>query len=705
MRYLRTTLLKYTRRTGVQRGALFVLVYSMISAVLVYNLVPEAILLEVGQASPGYIGAPRQVEDRYTTQLLRQDAASAVAEVYEQNPNVYSQVLQEQQAVLALFVEVGNSDLSSEEKIEAVRSQLPWELSTEAMTAGLSLEETLAEQMYAELALAMDGVYRLGIKLDGLENARRTVATTLSTSSLRVQYRILMIELVESTMRHNMSLNEAATRRLRQEAEARVSPVIVQKTQKIIGQGEIATEREIMLLQDLGLLRSGMDWRVLAGSLLFALLCLAVPALYLYFINPTVYGNNSMVNLLGTVFIGGIVFVWAGSLVSGYLLPIAAFSILLTVLIDARVGLLAGVSLGLISAGLVGFELRFILVAFLGTAAGVYAVSHKGNRAGLVWAGLIVGLVNALAILSIGLLFGGTGSEMLRDTLLGLGGGVTSSILAIGSLPFLENAFGMTSGIKLMELSNPHQPLLKRLLVEAPGTYHHSIIVANLAEAACEQVGADALRARVAAYYHDVGKLSRPYFFIENQTMMENPHDNYPPNLSALIITSHVKDGVKLVKEHGLPEIIVDIVREHHGTSLVHYFYNKALNNGETKEADFAYEGPRPRSKESAIVMLADIVEAAVRSINSPSPSKIEERVRSLIKDKLYEGQLDESDLTLRDLNDIGTAFVRHLSGIFHQRIEYPQPRGGVNQSAGAMERSSGQNSPSFPAGTAAKSN
>jgi len=350
----------------------------------------------------------------------------------------------------------------------------------------------------------------------------------------------------------------------------------------------------MQLLQDLGLLRSGMDCKIFSGSMLFALLCLGIPALYLYFLSPKVYTNSSKVNLLGTVLLSGLIFVWAGALVSGYLIPVAAVGILLTVLIDARVGLVTGMALAIMSGGLLGFEFRFILVAMLGTAAAVYAVSHKGNRASLVWAGVIVGAVNVMAILTIGLLFGNSAREVFTDTLIGFGGGVTASILAIGTLPFLESAFGMTSAIKLMELSNPHQELLKRLLVEAPGTYHHSIIVANLAEAACEQVGADALLARVGAYYHDVGKLTRPYFFIENQTMMENPHDNYPPNLSALIITSHVKDGVKLANEHGVPHPIVEIIGEHHGTSVVHYFHKKALEAGDVNEADFMYEGPRP---------------------------------------------------------------------------------------------------------------
>lgn len=674
MRTLRAVIARLTRRTGVKRGVLFVLVFSVCAAILTINLIPESVALEIGQASPRYIGAPRQIEDRYTTQVLRQEAVNSVPEVFEQNANVYPQVLREQEEVLAMFLQVAMlADLSDAEKLEILALELPYEFSEVALEAALTIDEVVLEQMQAEMALALDGIYRLGIKLDGLDNARQSVTALLNSSSLRVSYRILMVELARSTMRHNMTPNEAATRRLKQEAESRVSPVIVQKTQKIIGQGEIATEREITLLQDLGLLQQGMDYKLILGGVLYAFLCLMLPAMYMYFLGREVYNDDHSAALVGVVLMGGMLFAWAGSLLSGYIIPVAAVGILLTALIDARIGLLGGFSLAMMAAGMVGFEFRFVIIALLGTAAAVYAVTSKGNRAGLVLAGVIVGIINLAAVGAFGLLFGATAAELITDGALALAGGLTASILAIGSLSFLENSFALTSTVKLIELANPQQELLKRLLVEAPGTYHHSIIVANLAEAAAEQVGADALRARVGAYYHDVGKMTRPYFFIENQIMMDNPHDNYPPNLSAAIIIAHVKDGVKLAQKHKIPPTIVDIIREHHGSSKVHYFYNRALAAGEVNEADYMYEGPRPHSKESAIVMLADIVEAAVRAIDAPTAAKIAERVRKVIRDKLYEGQLDKSDLTMRDLEDIGDAFIRHLSGIFHQRIEYPQ--------------------------------
>ena len=310
---------------------------------------------------------------------------------------------------------------------------------------------------------------------------------------------------------------------------------------------------------------------------------------------------------------------------------------------------------------------------------GAFSVSRMHRRFDLVRAGALVAASTCLAAIGFGLLHGAGLSALLGNALRATAGGVFSAIIGFGVVPFLERPFGIASTVKMLELSNPNHPLLKRLLVEAPGTYNHSIIVANLSEAAAEAIGANGLLARVGSYFHDIGKLKRPYFFIENQFMMDNPHDKYPPSLSTLVITSHVKDGVELAREHKLPEVVVDIIMQHHGTTLVNYFYHKAKEDGDVDEGDFRYPGPTPQSKEAAIVMIADAVEAAVRSLAQPTPSRIDGMVRKLIKDRLNDGQLDECNITLQELDSVGTAFVHILSGIFHKRIEYPDERGKAN--------------------------
>lgn len=271
-------------------------------------------------------------------------------------------------------------------------------------------------------------------------------------------------------------------------------------------------------------------------------------------------------------------------------------------------------------------------------------------------------------------------SNNLKENLIQTGytliGVVLSGILAVGLLPFFESIFDVVTNIKLLELSNPNQPLMKKLIMEAPGTYHHSMMVANLAEAAAELVGGNPVIARVGAYYHDIGKTKRPYFFGENQIGRDNPHDKITPNLSTLIILSHTKDGLEMAKEQKIPKIIQDIIVQHHGTTLVKYFYFKAKkeaeNPDEIKEEDFRYPGPIPNTKESGILMLADSVEASVRSITDPTKGKIEEMVNNIINDKLNNRQLVDCDLTLKDVEIIRKSFLKTLDGIYHHRIEYP---------------------------------
>lgn len=298
------------------------------------------------------------------------------------------------------------------------------------------------------------------------------------------------------------------------------------------------------------------------------------------------------------------------------------------------------------------------------------------QRNDILYSSIYIAAFNMIITFSMGTLISNNILDVIKKTGYAGAGSVLAAILTIGFLPLFESMFDIVTVIKLLELSNPNNPLMRKLLMEAPGTYHHSVLVANLAELAAEAVGGNPVLARIAAYYHDVGKTKRPYFFKENQTGKENPHDKISPNLSTLIITSHVKDGLEMAKENNLPKVIQDIIQQHHGTTLVKYFYYTAKNNAENpeeiKEEDFRYMGPIPQFKESGIIMLADGVEAAVRSIPDPTKGKIEEMVNNIIKDKLNTGQLDDCDLTLKDLDKIRESFLKSLNGIYHQRIEYP---------------------------------
>jgi hypothetical protein len=477
-----------------------------------------------------------------------------------------------------------------------------------------------------------------------------------------------------------MLFDAQETGRRRQEAMSAVAPVTILRGQIIVRRGDVLTAHQIALLQDFGMLRARLDPRAIAGSVLLAGLLVSATVVYLRFYQEDTYRNPRHLILLAVVVTFVLLVAQAVRPITGCLAPVAAGTMLIASLLNGRLALFAGVIMSLAVGLICGGELRIALVAMASGMAGVYGLKLVGQRSDLTRAGLIAGASGAFTVFAFALLSGVPLStpEVWREMGFAVLGGVASAVLTIGTLPFYESAFGVLTAVRLLELANPNRPLLRRLLVEAPGTYHHSVVVGNLAEAAAETVDGDGLLARVGAYYHDIGKVTRPYFFIENQIARDNPHDKISPSLSTLIITSHVKDGVALAEEARVPSQVVAFIRSHHGRSLISYFYSRAAENGlgdKLEEADFRYDGPLPQTREEAIVMLADSTEAAVRAMTDPSPARIETLVRRIIRDKLVDGQLEKCDLTLKDLDRVGETFVRVLLGIFHARIAYPQQR------------------------------
>jgi cyclic-di-AMP phosphodiesterase PgpH len=288
-----------------------------------------------------------------------------------------------------------------------------------------------------------------------------------------------------------------------------------------------------------------------------------------------------------------------------------------------------------------------------------------------------VGLAQFIAICGLGLLGLLEPDVFLREGMWGLASGILSSAIVMIILPVFEFLFEITTDITLLELSDLNRPLLRRMVLEAPGTYHHSLMVGNLAEAASDAIGANSLLARVGAYYHDIGKIEKSEYFSENETECKSHHEGLTPSMSALIITSHVKDGVEIAKKYKLNRTITDFIAQHHGTGLIYYFYQRALekvdDDDALKEEGFRYPGPKPQTKEAAIVLLADSVEAASRALDDPTPARIESLVQKIINNKFIDSQLDECELTLKDMHKISKSFVRILTGTFHTRVEYPE--------------------------------
>ncbi|MGN0027369.1 MAG: HD family phosphohydrolase, partial [Clostridium sp.] len=364
------------------------------------------------------------------------------------------------------------------------------------------------------------------------------------------------------------------------------------------------------------------------------------------------------------------------NIISPYLIPIACGAMLMTILIEYRLSLFVNLLNLVFVSVVVGFNPSVIILSVIAIVLGSTSVKKVQQRNDIIYSTMYITIALAILTLTVGMISSNNLKENLIQTGFVIIGVLISGILSVGLLPFYESIFDVVTNIKLLELSNPNQPLMKKLLMEAPGTYHHSMMVANLAEAAAEVVGGNPVIARVGAYYHDIGKTKRPYFFGENQIGKENPHDKITANLSTLIILSHTKDGLEMAKEHKIPKIIQDIIVQHHGTTLVKYFYYKVKNSSdnpeEIKEEDFRYPGPIPDTKESGILMLADSVEASVRSIPEPTKDKIENMVNNIINDKINNNQLINCDLTLKDIELIRKSFLKTLDGIYHHRIEYP---------------------------------
>lgn len=359
-----------------------------------------------------------------------------------------------------------------------------------------------------------------------------------------------------------------------------------------------------------------------------------------------------------------------------YTVPVALGGLLLAVLFNSRLAFAGSLAISILTSLLASAELRFFLYSFVGSLTAIFALVGQKDRATLLRAGGLVGLANLYSILAWSFLSGATGS-LGYDLLCGLINGLLVAILALGVLPLFEHLFEVATDFRLIELCNLNHPLLKRMILKAPGTYHHSVVVGTLAEGAAEAIGANALLCRVGAYYHDIGKMTKPLYFVENETDARDRHGKLKPSLSSLVIVSHVKAGVELGRAYGLPPAILEMIPQHHGTRLVSFFYQKARRThdpdlGEVREEGFRYPGPKPQTKEAAILMLADAVEAASRTLTERTPGRFQALVGTIANAIITDGQLNECELTFRELSLIEESFVRALSGIYHHRVDYP---------------------------------
>lgn len=677
--------------TKVRRFLWGTLFFVLTLVILSLHFLPERVTLEVGQVSPVDIKSNRYLtfQDAEATERKRQEAAFSVQDVYELNREILKDNLQrissEYNRVIGVIV---NTDLTDEEKKTTLISiGLP--INERYWADIMDIELIKLQALETQTKIIVESVFANGVNIDTIDFAADKVDAEVDLLNLPPAYRQLMKGIVASVeLRPNLVYNPIATEERRKEARDRVEEVnvIIQKDEKIVSAGEVLTQRQVDILTWLGYKNNTSPIITILGLSLFIGLMMFLVGIFLRHYRKDLYRNEKylvLLMLLGliTVIFSKLIFSinLSGTLARaeqvGHMIPVAAGSMLIAILLDIRLAVfMAGIFA--IFVGLITEQIPFVVTALTSGLMGVYGVSYLNQRSDLAKTGLYIALANIVSVGAVGILYNYEWSVFMMALAFAVGNGILASVLTIGILPYLESAFGITTSVRLLELSNPNHPLLKRLLLEAPGTYHHSILVGNLGEAAADSIGADSLLVRAGAYFHDIGKIKRPYFFVENQVAGENPHNKIAAPLSTLIITSHVKDGVELAKEHGVPQVIIDLIAQHHGDSLVKYFYHKAKETEKEdtlKEKDFRYDAPKPQTKEAALILLADTVEAAVRSLKDPTPGKIEGMVRNLIKDRLNDGQLDECDLTFKDLDKIANTFVRVLNGILHSRIEYPE--------------------------------
>lgn len=665
-----------------RRLALAAVTFLLITLLASLQWVPQQIQLSVGQPAPRNIIAPKTVkyEEEEKTEQLRANAAGLVEAVFDPDVSVLQGSLESLEMAFEIVSRVRSSSLPVEEKQEQLATDLNLDLPAEARLVLLHLDQDEFMVLQSKTMELVCSVMEKGIREADLPMVKSSLAQEVETEQGSPAFKEALHALTEIVLKPNLVYNQEATEQRRQEARDSIRPVekTIWQNTVIVREGDPVTPEHLEMLKALGLLQQRTHWTAVLGVALVVAFLMALTIAYLRFLTPEVLKSYKLLLLMALITIGtlalGRIFLLIPVDVAVKFFPVAAGPLLVAILLDSRLAVLTAAELALLAAIMAGSELSFVIEAVAGSLAGILAVQKVSQRSDLTRAGLFVGGANLCVAWALGLIAGAKPLALMVDGIAGILNGLLAAVLAIGLLPFVETAFGITTPVRLLELANPNHPLLKRLLFETPGTYHHSILVGNLAEAAADVVGADGLLVRVASYYHDVGKIKRPEFFIENQIMASNPHDKMSPSLSTLVITSHIKEGLELAREYKLPPAITDILRQHHGTTLVSYFYHQATAAAEDpiQEDNFRYDGPIPQTKEAALVMLADAVEAAVRSLTDPAPGKIEGVIRKITKDRLNDGQLDQSDLTLRDLDKTAAAFTKVLTGIYHRRVQYP---------------------------------
>lgn len=682
------------------------------------NVKPENLNLKLGGVSEKTIHSPITIEDKELTDIKRSEAADSVVDQYILKKD-YAENRVELISLIFTSVEDVTKELNTEymnqnqqsdsdhltsdkknegptvtEKLERIKGMLPKELhfSDAVFTALFNSSQDQLNIAKDATITAVNNIMSEKISTENVEKAKESVDVQLKYTNVNQDLRGAIIEIAKFAIIPNWIFDKSQTEEKRQQVMDNVEPVKIIQGQIIVEEGNLISPEIYRKLELVGMLDGENPLQSAVGLLLLIGLMIAAIIYTFHSFTKQNEARNGPLLIFSIIFIITIIFLKIISLFHkidysdlGFIVPIAMGPLLIRMLINEKIAIIASMIFAvcgsiIFNEGITG-SLNFkIGVYFLfSNLAGVLFLDQLNRRSRILQAGLFISAVNIIQIIAMLFLKNAHYStiEISSYIIMGSVSGIGAAVLTIGLMPFFEAGFGILSTMKLIELSNPNHPLLRKILTETPGTYHHSVMVANLSDSACESIGANGLLARVAAYYHDIGKTKRPRYFIENQVNIDNPHDSIAPHISKNIIISHTTEGVELLKKYKMPKEIIDVAEQHHGTTLIKYFYHKAKeeSNEDIDENEYRYPGPKPQSKESAIVSIADSVEAAVRSLKNPTPDKIELLVDNIIKNRLQDGQFNECDLTLKELDTIAKSLCETLNGIFHSRIEYPEDK------------------------------
>lgn len=680
-------------KQGVQKELWFRLLLCLaaflvtVAAIFTGGYVNDTEVVEVGGIAGKRYVATRTIENKVATEAAQQAALEEIGVLYKMDPEVKEQTV----AMVEQFFDDLNEVVAQIAKQEAEGAepnfsqtlvlQIPMALTAEELQAYYELTESGRAQYEKELLEILNRAYEERITEENIDKMRETVETQMEDTLWQNALVRMGKDVLLAVLTPNLVVDEEAMVAAKEQKLAEVEPVMILKGQKIVDEGEVVTEEIYAILNELGLVNVsyGASLVPLVGGCGVVLLAFVAMYLFMATQQQRLLQEKSKVVLIFCAYILSLFFFCVTSnLTTYYLVPVSLFAMLVAILVRVKLAMILHLFVAVASLFVFNGSGDYLVYALMAGSFSALLIQYTTRRSRVFMAAVLTGLVHFASYVTVQLFFQKAMTiEIATEGAVAGGVGFLLLLLVVGSLPLWEAIFGINSQYRLMELANPANELMRRLMIETPGTYHHSLIVANLAETAAYDIFCNGTLARVGAYYHDIGKLYKPPYFSENQ-FGENIHDQLDPYISAKAIIEHVEQGVKLAQEHKIPPVIVDIIRQHHGTTLVKYFYVKSTKEkpeGETKEEDFRYKGPIPQFKESAIVMLADTVEAAVRSsINQgKTNADIEKLIDTLIKDKLGDGQLNDCRLDLKELESIKQSFLKVFNGMNHNRVAYPK--------------------------------